>query len=233
MLADNLKYDNNNFQNYSSDETDKSASIENVIRVIKKCIPSFIKTVLTKTNYNENLFTQDLVIECNNLCKYASYKFTFLPQYINPEKKANTIDIGVYIDITKNIFFEIEAKRLPNAKNSGRNDEDYVYSDGNNENGGIERFKKNVHGVDAPICGMIAYIQEYDFKYWLKLVNTWINNKVTKKVISNTLQWNKSEKLKVINTKLNSYQELRSKHSRIKSKKSKEIELRHIWINLN
>lgn len=230
MLADQPIHKNNN-GNFSSIEMDKCTSVENVIKVIKKCIPIFIKSVSTKTDYNENLLTQDLFIECNSYCKYGAYKFSFIPQFIDEKRKSFTNDFATYIDATKEIFFTIEAKRLPNATNSGRNDEDYVYSI-TKENGGIERFKKNVHGIDKPISGMIGYVQKNDFTYWHKQVNNWIQNKVTKKIKSPKLVWNKNERLQLIETAKNTtYCELKSNHSRINSTLDK-FELRHIWINL-
>ncbi|MDR3366950.1 MAG: hypothetical protein LBO71_08300 [Prevotellaceae bacterium] len=65
-------------------------------------------------------------------------------------------------------IFDIECKRLntslPHVKE---------YVSGNT--GGIERFKKNKHGVNLSRSALIGYMEDKTDTYWLRQINAWIN----------------------------------------------------------
>jgi hypothetical protein len=118
----------------------------------------------------------------------------------------------------------IEAKRLPTP--GSRRKKEYV--EGNL--GGIERFKMGVHSSELPEAIMLAYIQTHDATHWHTQVNTWIDEQIT--TSSNTeLTWAAQDKLQHTAT-LGAVEKYHSKHERINSKVSNDIELHHYWLNL-
>jgi hypothetical protein len=138
----------------------------------------------------------------------------------NAQSGSHTIDIGVYQG--SNLIFTIEAKLLPTPKGTRkkpRAEHEYVYGRG----AGIQRFKDGFHGVDnrsKPLSesGIIAYIKEQKFEYWLSKINQWILN----------ARWDKSEQLEKIYFK--SIGKLLSKHPR---QEAPDIRLYHFWIYIN
>jgi hypothetical protein len=133
------------------------------------------------------------------------------------QKGSSAIDIGVYFG--SSLIYTIEAKVLPTpkgTKSKPRNDYEYVYGAG----GGIQRFKDENHGVDHknnlfPEGGLIGFVKEADYYYWLKKINQWIVD----------ASWDSSEQLEIIYIK--GIAKLKSKHSR---KSKSKIILHHFWV---
>jgi hypothetical protein len=119
---------------------------------------------------------------------FLPYKFNFVKNPTQSESRRET-DLGVVI-LSKSMpsypIIEFEAKRLSGSSNNT----EYVYG----ERGGIERFKKNHHGTQLKICGMLGYVQKDTANDWFNKINGWIteqsNNTTT------ALDWkNQSELL--------------------------------------
>ena len=150
----------------------------------------------------------------SNKCKS---KFSF--QRENSQRANSTIDIGVYFG--SSLIFTIEAKVLPTpkgTKKAPRFEYEYVYGKG----AGIQRFKEGRHGLsneDDFITenGLIAYIKQNDFHYWLSKINGWILE----------ANWEKLEKLEV--NYFDSTAKLTSEHKRVNGAKFK---LHHFWVNV-
>ena len=161
---------------------------------------------------NENQHSLFFCVFMTNKCKS---RFYFCRE--NSQKGSHTIDIGVYLG--SNLIFTIEAKLLPTPKGKKRIEHEYVYGKG----GGIQRFRDGFHGVDNcdnPLCecGMIAYVKENEFKYWLSKINQWILD----------AKWDESEQLRKIYFKL--IAKLFSSHPR---PDSPDITLYHFWVYVN
>ena len=172
----------------------------------------FVDILAVKKNEN-----QHSTAFCTYMTNQCFSRFYFARE--NSQKGSRTIDIGVYFGST--LIFTIEAKILPTpkgTKSNPRNDHEYVYGKG----GGIQRFKDGNHGLDLknnlfPEVGLIGYIKDEDFNYWLKKVNLWISN----------ANWDNSEHLEIIYFK--AIAKLRSKHPR---KNKSEVLLHHFWIEV-
>ena len=68
-------------------------------------------------------------------------------------------------------FLVLEGKRLP----APSNDREREYVTGTKTvSGGIERFKKGLHGASLRQAGMIAYIQNDSSEVWFPRINSWI-----------------------------------------------------------
>lgn len=175
--------------------------------------PSLYATILAKID-NENQYSEAFCVYMNNESKSKSYNFS--RELV--QKKNHTIDISVYIG--DYLIFVIEAKILPTPqakKSKSRAEYEYVYGKG----GGIQRFKDGFHGFNNQTgslfteSGMIAYIKEQDFEYWLSKINQWILE----------AEWDNSEQLEKIYFK--QIAKLFSKHPR---QNAVAINLYHFWV---
>ncbi|GEM_PF-844809 len=192
--------------------------IVDLLYYIESRLPEFINSpefsnVLAHKK-NENQHSLSFCLYMTNGCKSI-----FCFQRENSQLGSSTIDIGIYFG--SSLIFTIEAKILPTPKTKSRCVHEYVYAE---KCGGVQRFKQGNHGVDNRNnyfleSGMIAYIKENDFDYWLNTVNQWISQ----------VGWHDSEKLEKVYFK--SIARLISKHSRqTKQPDTPDITLHHFWV---
>ncbi|HEY0057024.1 MAG TPA: hypothetical protein VGB63_16865 [Pedobacter sp.] len=163
---------------------------------------------------NENQHSLSFCLYMTNGCKS---KFYFARE--NAQKGSSVIDIGVYRGSI--LIFTIEAKLLPvPLKNdSGRNEHEYVFGKG----AAIQRFKDGKHGLDNNDSlldenGVIAFVKESDFDFWLTKVNQWVIE----------ASWKESEKLK--KAYFTSIGKLTSIHQRYDNS---NVTLHHFWVDVN
>lgn len=110
-------------------------------------------------------------------------------------------------------LFVIEAKRLPPTSSR-----DYVKT-------GIRRFKTEEHGKLHELAAILGYVQDRDFSYWHKTVNSWIDTLISD--ADETPKWIEQDKLGRV--KVADPSEYESIHSRVSKN---PITLYHIWIKL-
>ncbi|TAL67440.1 MAG: hypothetical protein EPN82_14615 [Bacteroidetes bacterium] len=200
-----------------------------------KSVLLFLYKVLNGINLNnydfeigdrESLLTNNIIVPyLNHKANEDNFQFTFNS---NPGNKMNqsNVDIGVVTFSNYKIIFTIECKRLPTPKGSNRCEKEYVCG----KLGGIERFKRNTHGVDIygnpiKINAMLGYIEMEDFEYWFEKINKWIEEKAQQE--NSELIWTNNDKLrkKEFNKIAISY----SSHKRIDLS---NLKLYHFWIKL-
>ena len=116
-------------------------------------------------------------------------------------------------------LFIVESKRLPTPGNKKLREKEYVFG---NRKGGIERYKKEIHGRKLNECGMIGFIEKYNSSYWLNIINLWIQD-----LSRSNPEWNSDEKL-TMKVDTIDYSYLVSIAHREKS--SKDVLLHHWWI---
>jgi hypothetical protein len=191
--------------------------VRQLVTMISDRLPFFASSkefsaVLTKKK-NENQHSTAFCLFMTNECKSAFY---FNRE--NAQKGSSTVDIGIYKGA--NLLFVIEAKLLPTPPSGTtqqpRHDYEYVYGKG----AAIQRFKDMQHGVDnadMPFSdsGIIAFIKNNDFDFWLEKINQWISD----------VEWDTSEQLQKIN--VDSIATLLSAHSR---NDTTMIRLHHFWV---
>ena len=117
------------------------------------------------------------------------------------------------------IFF-VEGKRLPKYKTKSKQEYTLGKNTFGNPSGGIERFKKGIHGAPNRVSnnGLIAYIENESIEYWVKNVNDSIRENFN---IDETM------------TKKNGFiNEFSSIHQFECESVSKTFELHHFWIEL-
>ncbi|SFT72239.1 hypothetical protein SAMN04489724_1823 [Algoriphagus locisalis] len=167
----------------------------------------FVEILAVKKN--ENQHSTAFCVYMTNKC---ASRFCF--QRENAQRSSSTVDIGVYKGA--NLFFTIEAKVLPTPKDSKREEYEYVFGKG----GGIERFRKEDHGVNnrnnlLPEGGMIAYVKTQDFNHWFSAINQWVSD----------ASWSEEEKLQIVF--FDKIARLKSNHLR---KGGSKVALHHFWV---
>lgn len=115
----------------------------------------------------ENLITDDLIRDEENLPKTFEYRI------VNQQKDAskNTqIDIAIQWSLRFGHSYDIKIE----CKLLQKNNLDYYI------NGGIQKFKTNKYSEKLPVAGMLAYNTSYTISENIELLNTKIENKISK-----------------------------------------------------
>lgn len=213
-----------------------------VVTFVEKYLIEFSNRFAGSTIINEKGLTQELCIILNHAAWKEGYFFWFEKEFMEDSKKGNSpqVDIGVISHLENGIsinsryrgsrrpFFSIEAKRL--GKLAKAREKEYlvgrVEKGKYKECGGVERFKNEIHGRGLKYCGIIGYVQEYDFNHWHHTINSWIDALIAG-AITTTAKWTGKDKL------LEEYK--RPETAKFKSenaRKTGSIILIHLWVNL-
>lgn len=214
-------------------------SIVAVVEFLRRNLRAFVKTKCKETNVPEESINQLLCIFLNR--QAVSYPFRFHPEFIEDLKsgKSPKVDFGTMSDDSSLIvsdityseddsFFSIEAKRLPTP---GSNREKEYVSGHIKATGGIERFKKGIHGSRLKYAAIVGYVQKENFDHWYLTINSWIGDLVTQE---SDCIWSEDDKLKKQEGQSDEIcVELFSENSRHMEGHAKEmIKLYHFWIDL-
>jgi hypothetical protein len=223
MVTDDIKriipIDNNAFT------IDNSRYLLQILSCLKLAVPHFKSACNSSNNkkhFNEDELTQSFYQQVIILT--ADFPFSIGCQYRDwTEKSKGISDLYFWLkksDALNDSIFSIECKRLPAP--TKKREKEYVI--GNNNNGGIERFKTEKHGKGLKKCGMIGFVEKETFDYWLQTVNTWIVD------LSNSSgMWSTDEKLTDIEGNVD-YSCLKSIAHRYSQ--AADVELYHLWIHL-
>lgn len=200
-----------------------SAHVESIIAFLENHLVGFIH--LYNKKYigvsNEIAITQKLEFYLSPFLKEEISSFNLTKEYVEDTyavKKSPQSDLAFYLDGDDEAFFCIEAKRL-----SG-NSKEYVFSQ-TGKTGGIERFKKGIHGSGLKYSAIIGYVQKNDFSFWFSKINCWIDELIQDE--KQDIKWTEEDKL----TKI--YFEQKKAKLISKNKRRKDyIFLYHFWIDL-
>jgi hypothetical protein len=219
-----------------------NSSILAVVNFVEKHLILFSERYINSNIKNERGLTQKLVSMLSLAANKEGCLFRFDKEYMeNPEKgSSHAVDLGVLTNIEEGIFigvkhytneesfFSMEAKRLYKAPKT-REKEYLIGRTRKNkyiECGGVERFKKGIHGKRLNSCAMIGYVQEYNFDYWHNKINEWISSLIIESK-TQTVKWAKEDQLMNEHTKAQ-VARYRSFNSRLKD----SITLFHLWVKL-
>jgi hypothetical protein len=179
------------------------------------------------------------------LCKYlnaaASIRFPMV-LFSHEEKQTGTrrVDfaanpsVATFVGKTYRTIYDpfvvFEGKRLP-APSKAR-EREYV-SGGTEYSGGIQRFKRGLHGATVEDAAIVGYVQGGSFNTWLTRINGWILEEASQPSASDEM-WSPAEQLAFLsNAPQAKVAKTASKHSRTNSSVSSEIQLRHLWIEMS
>jgi hypothetical protein len=215
-------------------------SIAAVLDFVESHLPEFAQ----KYGYIEN--EKNLTSQLISLLGLYTHKSSCLFRFVkdDPQNLMNgnspTVDIAVQSNQLEGVTietkhyqndescFSFEAKRLSSKVGKTR-EKEYLIGrfDGNRkyiDSGGVERFKKGIHGSKLEFSGIIGYVQENDYSYWHSMINSWIDELVPGSSTS-TVNWIEEDKLVEENVSITA--RYRSKNSRVGIG---NIVLFHIWI---
>lgn len=169
---------------------------------------------------NENKLTQIFVEQIENFIKQHpnigvknQYSDTFHGTKGIPDFYFHKIEEGVH----HQPIIVFEAKILSTRLGKKR-EQEYVI--GSDRNGGIERFKSEMHGKGMKECGLLGFIKDKDNRYWNQNINLWINE------LANTKsEWGSDESLSEFESNID-YCMLKS----IVHRKSDDLSLTHLWV---
>ena len=177
------------------------------------------------------------------LCKYlnvaASVRFPMV-LFSHEEKQTGTrrVDFGAnptnaaFVGKTYRTIYDpfvvFEGKRLPAPSKS--REREYV-SGGNEYSGGIQRFKRGLHGATVDEAAMVGYLQDGTFDAWFTRINEWISEEARQPSASDET-WSLSEQLASLPGGPLGVVQATSKHSRTNSTVGPEIRLRHLWVEM-
>ena len=209
MQADNQRYTQNPNPSNVAKETAQSKVIEFLINKL----PDFH---YSNTSDAEEDISQELIIYLQRIAISENVLFFFKAEYKEGKRKVDFGILWAQSFSDSKAFFVIEAKRLP-ARDK-ESEKEYVFGN----YGGMERFKRNLHGVGLSQSAIIGYVQKKDFSLWHTEINSWI----TEVIVSNGL-WTLADKLSGSYTKQLAI--FTSKNLRIDET---VIQLTHLWIKL-
>ena len=140
-------------------------------------------------------------------------------------------DATVWVEGRRHVDFDpllpIECKRLPTPKDHERDEREYV-TNRHASTGGIQRFKAGHHGAGHRLGAMIAYVQDETRMVWNTRVAEWIKGLVE----AGQTGWTAQDLLHLVHDdETQRLAVFRSSHTRDNS--LPEIELRHMWIEMN
>lgn len=212
---------------YSKISITKTNVISLIIEVMKHNVTHF-KIYLAsqhhkKENLNEDELTQIYLEQAQILIRKRDYPFNISSQYRDIYNRSKGFsDCYFYPNeqgVSTQSIFSVECKRLPVPEASRK--KEYVYGESNN--GGIERYKTEKHGKGLNTCGLLGFIENENPKHWLTTINKWITD-----IASTSTIWKEDETLSEIESQYD-YSFLES----IAHRKTSDLKLVHLWINLN
>jgi hypothetical protein len=219
MIAEDYDY---NHQPKSS--IPKGTAISCILNCFKTTTP-FFKQVLTQPDLvkplNENKLTQLFIEQLRIQLRKKGVTFDVGNQYSDVFFKTKGIPDFYFHALeegkTAIPLFIVETKRLPAPQTI--NEKEYVI--GQNNNGGIERFKSKKHGKGLSECGLLGFIEEENSTFWVSKINEWI-----KQLVDNDNDWVIEELL----TKIEDEAEFSYLISLVRTDKNTDVSLHHFWI---
>ena len=185
-------------------------SILMVVAFVESHLETFAEKYAGTSITNEKGLTQKLCLLLNREARLGGQPFWFDKEHMEVPETGDspTVDIGVITIFSGGVFihtkwysneesyFAMEAKRLDVI--SGAREKEYLVGRWENNKykncGGVERFKRGIHGRGLHYSALIGYVQRFDFDYWYYTINSWIDGFITGDNPSNTL-WSKDDKL--------------------------------------
>jgi hypothetical protein len=188
---------------------------------------------------SETILTSQLCSHLNSVARHSEGWDILLFKVEQTDEKyqgrkidlvASPLGVCIWIEGRRHTIFDIlmpiECKRLPIPSGTNRDEREYVFSR-HSSTGGIQRFKAGYHGSAHTLGAMIGYLQEETTSHWDKRVAAWIAN-----LVSTQHGWTTNDLLSLERTDETSrLAVLRSSHQRQNSLPN--IELRHLWIEMN
>lgn len=143
---------------------------------------------------------------------------------------ASPCGVALWVEGRRHTDFDslmpIECKRLPTPNGKERDEREYVISQ-TSSTGGIQRFKSGHHGAAHALGAMIGYVQDETVAVWEKRVAGWIDS-----LVGTHDGWSLKDMLHLERQDGTlRFAIFRSSHERRNG--LADIELRHLWLEMN
>lgn len=170
---------------------------------------------------NERGLTQRLV---TLLESSQNHPYFFQKEFMEDDTDGNSraVDIAVQVRATGARILALEAKRLP-SPGSGRQME---YLTG--RLGGVERFKRGLHGAELGEAGMIGYVQEGSLVSWAHTLNAWISSFV--ETPGGDISWDAQD---LLTMEASTDRQARLHSHPLRATDGRRVALRHLWVRLH
>lgn len=198
-----------------------------IMSLMKEVIPNFIAYLnsdyFNKRKLNEDSLSQVFLEQAQLLIRHHDYPFNINCQYQDLYYQSKGFsDLYFYPNeqnaSTKSLF-SFESKRIPPPEK--KREKEYVV--GLTNNGGIERYKTEMHGKGLKECGLLGFVEKNDFEYWLPIMNGWIED-----LASTTSDWKEDEVMVKLESATN-YSIFES----LAYRENDVIKLIHLWVMVN
>lgn len=186
----------------------------------------------------ETRLTSQLCSHLNSACRHSHWDhFQFKREEPDEAHAGRAIDIavaprGLVIWLEGREYSEyqtllpIECKRLPTPAGRDRDEREYLFSRFSST-GGVDRFKRGLHGSTHPRAAMIGYIQSQDITHWQSQVDGWIVGLSS----ACAAGWAATDRLMLVaHDRVARSAHLRSGHGR--TAPLDPIEIDHLWIEM-
>lgn len=232
-----------NLSNLPELDIEKLVSVKKVVEFLDKNLLGFTQVFKSKT-HTSPVNSEDNVsqILCNYLERKARNEFFMVQFQYRYFETGHSSDFGIieaednYPNNVDSAFFVMEAKRLPADRKS--REREYVQGEEHSKSGkirytgGVERYKRGIHGRGLPESAMIGYIQDKNnCNHWHQEINKWINDLIKTNTAIN-ICWDEDDLLS-IEADLVTTQRYSSKNTRTVSSVNDKIKLHHYLINLS
>jgi hypothetical protein len=215
---------------------DKKAAIS-IIKFVQRKLPAWRDDPDRSKEESEPKLNQQLCIFLNSRSREEFPMVQFVHEIY--QYKSRQVDlaaspiketpIGAVSYTIYDPLVVFECKRLP-APSAKRKME---YVSGAKKSGGIQRFKLGYHGAKLNLVAMIGYIQKRSAKEWHQEINRWITD-FTDGKLSDDCTWTYDERLELFNEHHSTgIATCRSIHKRNNPIVSRDLEIHHIWVNMN
>ena len=207
----------------------KGTLINNLTNFIENTLVTFQINFVRNVNDAEEAISEELTKYLTHYSKNEVFLFIKETMQRPSNGRIKRVDIGVFIlPSDKEAIFTIEAKRLPTP--TTRREREYVSgTDSLKPSGGIERFKRSLHGIGIDHSAIVGYVQDYDFNHWERNINQWIDDLIQNNT-DKEITWTTGDKL------INKVDIFKDKVCKFTSKSSRhqtrDILLRHYFIDL-
>lgn len=199
----------------------KGKSLDAIFFFLDSTLPLYIKN-FSRVLANEDEISQDCCIYLEREARNTFFMFHFQYKYIGNMRSSDFAVISAEKFESKEPLLVIEAKRLPTP--GKKREKEYVQGNF----GGIERFKRELHGPGLKKGVMLGYIQKNTFDFWHQEVCSWIEELIFENG-DETIIWEKSDLLQ-FEKSLNQVNKYVSVNSRLRVE---PIVLSHYWIYIN
>lgn len=212
----------------------QNTQFNQIVELIKVAIPHFVVSAQSEQITNENGLNRKLARFITSIADNRSLPYVAYPESMEDESRGDSpaTDFGIHlkvddISVDQPLITKFEGKRLSKHTGIARRREYVVGHEKDGKYmpcGGIERFKRSIHGRSFRHAGMIGYIQDGSPTFWLEQINSWISE-LADQITSPS--WSADEQLRPLQS-TNQFSETAS----IVKREADQLHLTHLWVSL-